>query len=86
MVFTFDTCAWLVTFIKREMLNYSHQEPLTRWTLIEDTLMWKKISWKTNKLVERIKTLFLILPHTKIKVAMNYTRGTFSFLPFGISF
>lgn len=76
MVFTFDTCAWLVTFIKREMLNYSHQEPLTRWTLIEDTLMWKK----------RIKTLFLILPHTKIKVAMNYTRGTFSFLPFGISF
>lgn len=42
MVFTFDTCPWLVTFIKREKLNYSHQEPLTRWTLIEDTLMWKK--------------------------------------------
>lgn len=42
MVFKFDTCAWLVTFIKRELLNYSHQEPLTRWTLIEDTLMWKK--------------------------------------------
>lgn len=61
MVFTFDTCPWLVTFIKREKLNYSHQEPLTRWTLIEDTLMWKKMSWKTNKLIEKKKNKDTIL-------------------------